>query len=133
MKKFRFHQAREVFSAIFDLGLLYTVSGRSESAAQHHIKLTLKIMETNRIHPIDDVMIEIYEEGHRVGAIQRSGFNNVSEAVEAAYEGSRATHILSRTMCGRSPTSPPAPRRAIASMPEAICASSPRSMHEVGH
>ena len=92
MKKFRFHQAREVFSAIFDLGLLYTVSGRSESAAQHHIKLTLKIMETNRIHPIDDVMIEIYEEGHRVGAIQRSGFNNVSEAVEAAYEGSRATH-----------------------------------------
>lgn len=49
-------------------------------------------METNRIHPIDDVLVEIYDGAHRVGAIQRSGFHNVTEAVESAYRRSRATH-----------------------------------------
>ncbi len=46
-------------------------------------------MENNRIRPIDDVRVEIYELGHKVGAIQRSGFHNVTEAIEAAYLGSR--------------------------------------------
>ena len=49
-------------------------------------------MEENRIKPIDDVFVEIYEEGHRIGAIQRSGFHNVSGAVEAAYQGCRANY-----------------------------------------
>ncbi len=49
-------------------------------------------METNRINPIDDVRVEIYEGQYKVGAIMRSGFHNVTEAVESAYESSRATH-----------------------------------------
>lgn len=48
-------------------------------------------MENNRINPIDDVRVEIYEDARKVDAMQRSGFHNVAEAVEAAYEGSRAT------------------------------------------
>ena len=71
-------------------------------------------METNRITPIDDVRVEIYEGQYKVGAIMRSGFHNVTEAVEAAYEGSRATHN-------------PAPRPATASTPAATSASSPKN------
>lgn len=49
-------------------------------------------MKDNRINPIDDVSIEIYEGAHKVDTIMRSGMHSVSEAVEAAYEGSNATH-----------------------------------------
>lgn len=49
-------------------------------------------MENNRINPSDDVRVEIYEGAHKVDTIVRSGLHNVGQAVEAAYEGSNATH-----------------------------------------
>lgn len=49
-------------------------------------------MKDNRINPIDDVSIEIYEGAHKVDTIMRSGMHSVSEAVEAAYEGNNVTH-----------------------------------------
>ena len=48
-------------------------------------------MTQNRIHPIDEVMIEIYEEGKKVDTYQGSGFHTIDEAVRNAYEGSDRT------------------------------------------
>ena len=51
-------------------------------------------MTQNRIHPINEVMIEIYEEGKKVDTYEGSGFHTVEEAVRNAYEGSDRTNIL---------------------------------------
>ncbi len=49
-------------------------------------------MTQNRIHPINEVMIEIYEEGKKVDTYESSGFHTVEEAVRNAYEGSDRTN-----------------------------------------
>lgn len=49
-------------------------------------------MTQNRIYPINEVMIEIYEEGKKVDTYEGSGFHTVEEAVRNAYEGSDRTH-----------------------------------------
>lgn len=45
-------------------------------------------MTVNRIHTIDEVMVEIYFEGKKVDTYQGSGFHTVDEAIRNAYEGS---------------------------------------------
>lgn len=51
-------------------------------------------MPTNRLHPSDDVRVEIFDpDGKEIDAYQGSGYRNVSEAVSAAYEGSDRTHL----------------------------------------
>ena len=50
-------------------------------------------MANNRIHPIDEVMIEIFFEGKKVDTYQGSGFHTVEEAVDNAYEGSNRTPL----------------------------------------
>lgn len=73
-------------------------------------------METktaNRIHTIDEVMIEIYDpEGRKVDTYEGSGFHTVAEAIENAYDGSAHTPLaaedyvykvidLKNNTCGR--------------------------------
>lgn len=50
-------------------------------------------MTTNRIHPIDEVMIEIYFEGRKVDTYEGSGYHTVDEAVKNAYDGSNRTPL----------------------------------------
>lgn len=51
-------------------------------------------MTVNRIHTIDEVMVEIYFEGKKVDTYQGSGFHTVDEAIRNAYEGSDRTPLL---------------------------------------
>lgn len=44
---------------------------------------------SNHINPLDDVRVEIYEDGKKVDTYQGSGFHTLDEAVTNAYEGSR--------------------------------------------
>lgn len=50
-------------------------------------------MTVNRIHTIDEVMVEIYFEGKKVDTYQGSGFHTVDEAIRNAYEGSDRTPL----------------------------------------
>lgn len=43
----------------------------------------------NRITPLDDILVNIYEEGKKTDTFQGSGFHTVNEAVRTAFEGSR--------------------------------------------
>ncbi len=51
-------------------------------------------MTVNRIHTIDEVMVEIYFDGKKVDTYQGSGFHTVDEAIRNAYEGSDRTPLL---------------------------------------
>lgn len=50
-------------------------------------------MTVNRIHTIDEVMVEIYFDGKKVDTYQGSGFHTVDEAIRNAYEGSDRTPL----------------------------------------
>ena len=52
-------------------------------------------MKDNRINPIDNVSIEIYEGAHKVDTIMRSGMHSVSEAVEAGRLRGQQCHTQS--------------------------------------
>lgn len=54
---------------------------------------TSDIMTENRIRPINDVLIEIYEDGKKVDTYQGSGYHTLDEAVQTAYEASDRTHL----------------------------------------
>lgn len=45
-------------------------------------------MTQNRVHPQDDIHVDLYDEGKKIDAYQGSGYHSVEEAVTAAYEGS---------------------------------------------
>lgn len=47
-------------------------------------------MSINRIYPVDDVRIELYFDGKLKDAYQGSGYDNIEEAIRAAYEGVRS-------------------------------------------
>ena len=49
-------------------------------------------MKHNAIHPIDDVQEEIYLDGHRIDTYQGSGYHNITEAIDTAYEASDRTN-----------------------------------------
>ena len=49
-------------------------------------------MTHNTIHPIDDVRIDIYLDGHKIATYQSSGFHTVDEAIKNAYVGSDRTN-----------------------------------------
>lgn len=51
------------------------------------VKFREQVMN-NRITPIDDIRVEIYENGRKVDAMQGAGFHTVEEAIRNAYEGS---------------------------------------------
>lgn len=50
-------------------------------------------MENNRLHPIDDVRVELWFDGKMIDAYQSSGFHTVSEAVAAAYESTDRANL----------------------------------------
>lgn len=50
-------------------------------------------MTQNRIHPQDDIHVDLYDEGKKIDAYQGSGYHSVEEAVTAAYEGSSRNNL----------------------------------------
>lgn len=50
-------------------------------------------MAANRIHPIDDVLVELYLEGKKVDTYEGSGFHTIDEAVRSAYESSKREYV----------------------------------------
>ena len=50
-------------------------------------------MAANRIHPIDDVLVELYLEGKKVDTYEGSGFYTIDEAVKSAYESSKREYV----------------------------------------
>lgn len=49
-------------------------------------------MTHNTIHNADDVMVEIYLDGHKIDTYQGSGYHNIAQAIENAYDGSDRTN-----------------------------------------
>lgn len=47
-------------------------------------------MEANRLRPADRVQVQISDDTRRLGRFEGTGYHNIEEAVEAAYE---AEHI----------------------------------------
>lgn len=50
-------------------------------------------MAANRIHPIDDVLVELYLGGKKVDTYEGSGFHTIDEAVRSAYESSKREYV----------------------------------------
>lgn len=50
-------------------------------------------MKANRLHPHDDVRIELYFNGKLEDAYQGSGYRTISEAINAAYSGSSRENL----------------------------------------
>lgn len=50
-------------------------------------------MAVNRIHPIDDVLVELYLGGKKVDTYEGSGFHTIDEAVRSAYESSKREYV----------------------------------------
>lgn len=50
-------------------------------------------MTENRLHPIDDVLVELYFDGKKIDTFQGSGFHTVDEAIHNAYEGSERANV----------------------------------------
>lgn len=50
-------------------------------------------MENNRIHPADDVRVELWFNGKEIDAWQSSGFHTVSQSVRAAYEATDRANL----------------------------------------
>ena len=50
-------------------------------------------MTVNRIHPSDDVLVEMYFDGKKVDTFQGSGFHTVEQAVRNAYDASERPDV----------------------------------------
>lgn len=50
-------------------------------------------MEANRIHIEDKVLVEIYADGRKVDSYEGSGFHDVAQAIQQAYESSEHTGL----------------------------------------
>lgn len=50
-------------------------------------------MTANRIHPIDEVLVEFYYDGKKVDTYEGSGFHAVEEAIQNAYDGSARANV----------------------------------------
>lgn len=50
-------------------------------------------MTANRIHPIDEVLVEFYYDGKKVDTYEGSGFHAVEEAIQNAYDGSTRANV----------------------------------------
>lgn len=56
-------------------------------------KQTFTTMTANRIHPIDDVLVELYFDGKKVDTYEGSGFHTVEQAIQNAYDGSERANV----------------------------------------
>lgn len=50
-------------------------------------------MTANRIHPIDDVLVELYLDGKKADSYEGSGFHSVEQAIQNAYDGSERKNL----------------------------------------
>lgn len=50
-------------------------------------------MTANRIHRIDDVLVELYLDGKKVDTYKGSGFHSVEQAIQNAYDGSKCPNL----------------------------------------
>ncbi len=50
-------------------------------------------MTANRIHPIDDVLVELYLDGKKADSYEGSGFHSVEQAIQNAYGGSERKNL----------------------------------------
>lgn len=50
-------------------------------------------MTTNRLHPADDVLVELYFDGKKIDAYEGSGFHTIDEAIRNAYDGSERANV----------------------------------------
>lgn len=48
-------------------------------------------MTTNRIHPTDRVLVELFFDGKKISTYEGEGFHTVEQVVEAAYEKTNNT------------------------------------------
>lgn len=50
-------------------------------------------MTANRIHPADDVLVELYLDGKKVDSYEGSGYHSVEEAIRNAFDGSERANL----------------------------------------
>lgn len=50
-------------------------------------------MKVNRIHPTEEVAVDIYFEGKKVDSYKDSGNHTIEQAIQNAYDGSQRTNI----------------------------------------
>lgn len=50
-------------------------------------------MTANRIHRIDDVLVELYLDGKKVDTYEGSGFHSVEQVIQNAYDGSKHPNL----------------------------------------
>ena len=50
-------------------------------------------MTTNRIYPIDDVLVEFYFDGKKIDTYEGSGFHNIEEAIHSAYDSAERRNV----------------------------------------
>lgn len=50
-------------------------------------------MTVNRIHPFDEVIVDIYLDGKKVDSCKESGFHTVEQAIQNACDGSLRTNM----------------------------------------
>lgn len=50
-------------------------------------------MTANRIHPIDDVLVELYLDGKKADSYEGAGFHSVEQAIQNAYDGSERKNL----------------------------------------
>lgn len=48
---------------------------------------------TNRIHPSNDVLVELYFDGKKIDAYEGSGFHTVEQAIQNAFDGSERANM----------------------------------------
>lgn len=50
-------------------------------------------MTANRIHPADDVLVELYLDGKKVDSYEGSGYHSVEEAIRNSFDGSERANL----------------------------------------
>lgn len=50
-------------------------------------------MKVNRIHPTDEVAVDIYLDGKKVDSYKGSGIHTVEQAIQNAYDSSQRTNM----------------------------------------
>lgn len=50
-------------------------------------------MTANRIHPADDVLVELYLDGKKVDSYEGSSYHSVEEAIRNAFDGSERANL----------------------------------------
>lgn len=71
-------------------GDFYTMKGVIVIECKRNNEMT---MTQNRIHPADDVLVELYFDGKKIDTYEGSGFHTIEEAVCNAYDGSERANV----------------------------------------